>query len=436
MATQYYQEQEQDDLMAAFDAPRKEDRRSTLRRRRETKNVRNDFDYSSRKEVNKPTLKSNFYQKAEVPKTSKKSSVLDDIPEAAVGKQRDVGATDFALGLSDENIADDGYVTELPDKGFSNEYTGPENYSADSFKALVEEIQKIITEQAGVLRNMESVNAVLKRVGEYLELAFDMPEYETELKYITAILLVCYGGSWTMLAGIMAAVEIFGTEEVVEDSVKVGNFLVSEEYECEYEVTPVEIKETFRKVALHFALMVAVVVCPAVAETCITIAFACKFSHLISSEEFLRKILITPEIPNMELEDYFGLVDPEWFDLLSLLGCSVMSVIIFGCFPRLITAMYMGYFGVCLLAEAAKNGTDFFIPFFSNSGAFEESIWKQQTTQYYIWALVAAMAVWQAMYAYNGSLEFLSWCMFLYPAARVYNIFFGEQKLEDSKKIE
>lgn len=187
--------------------------------------------------------------------------------------------------------------------------------------------------------------------------------------------------------------------------------------------------------ALHFALMVAVVVCPSVAEICITIAFACKFSHLVSSEAFLRKILITPEIPNMELEDYFGLVDPEWFDLLSLLGCSVMSVIIFGCFPRLITAMYMGYFGVCLLAEAAKNGTDFFIPFFTNSGALDENIWKQQTTQYYIWAFVATMAVWQAMYGYHGSLAFLSWCMFLYPAVRVYNIFFGEPKLKDSKKI-
>merc|ERR1719233_1449919 len=199
---------------------------------------------------------------------------------------------------------------------------------------------------------MESVKAAMKTVVESLELVFELPKYEEELKYITAILLVCYGGSWTMLAGIMAAVEIFGTEEVVQDSVKVGNFLVSEECECEYEVTPEEIKETFRKVALHFALMVAVVLCPSVAEICITIAFACKWSHIVSSESLLRKILITPEIPNMELEDYFGLVDPEWFDLLSLIGCCVISVFIFGCFPRVITAVYMGYFGVCLLAEA------------------------------------------------------------------------------------
>merc|ERR1719244_1424905 len=140
---------------------------------------------------------------------------------------------------------------------------------------------------------------------ESIELFCDMPKYEAELKYITALLLVCYGGSWTMLAGIMAAVEIFGTEEVVQDSVKVGNFLVSEEYECQYEISPVEIKETFRKVALHFALMVAVVVCPSVAEICICIAFACKYSCLVSAKELLKKIFLTPDIPNMQLDDYF-----------------------------------------------------------------------------------------------------------------------------------
>jgi len=435
MMAEYYQEQEQDDLMAAFDAPRKEVRRSTLRRRRETKNVLNDFDYSNRQEVNKPTLKSNFYQQAEVPKTSKKSSVFDDRPEAAVGKERNIGTSGLGMRLSDEDVADNGYLTEVADKGFSTIYSGSENFSSDSFQALVEEIKKSITQKAGVLRNMESMKAAMKSVVDSLELVLEMPKYEGELKYITALLLVCYGGSWTMLAGIMAAVEIFGTEEVIQDSVKVGNFLVSED-ESEYELSPEEIKETFRKGSLHFALMVAVVVCPSVAEICITIAFACKYSCLVSAEALLRKILITPDIPNMDLEDYFGLVDPEWFDLLSLLGCSVMSVVIFGCFPRLITAMYMGYFGVCLLAEAVQNGTHFFIPFFSNTGAFDENIWKQHTTQYYIWALVAVMAVWQAMNGYNGSFEFVSWCMFLYPVIRLYNIFLGEPKLEDGKKTE
>jgi len=436
MASQYYQEQEQDDLMAAFDAPRKEVRRSTLRRRRETKNVRNDFDYGSRKEVNKPTLKSNFYQQAEVPKTSKKSSIFVDRPEATVGKDCDTGATDLGVGLSDEDVADNGDLTEVQDKGFSTVYSGPEKFSSDSFKALVEEIQKIITQKAVVLQNMESMKVAMKSVRESMELFCDMPKYEAELKYITALLLVCYGGSWTTLAGIMAAVEIFGTEEVVEDSVKVGNFLVSEEYECETEISPEEIKETFRKVALHFALMVAVVACPSAAEICITIAFACKWSCLVSAEALLRKVLMAPDTPNMQLEDYLGLVDPEWFDLLSLIGCSVISVFIFGCFPRLTTAIYMGYFGVCLLVEAVKNGTHFFIPFFSNSGAFEENIWEQRTTQYYVWALVAIMAVWQEMNGYSGSLVFMSWCMFMYPAVRVYNIFFGEPKLEDSKKTE
>lgn len=431
MATQHYQEQEQDDLMAAFDAPIKEVETSTLRRRRSTKNVRSNFDHNSRKEVNKPTLKTNFYQEAEVPVASKTSSRFDDRARAAVEPRRDV--KDRNQGLSNEEVMQKVGHTQASEKDRLSEV--PECFSYEAFIVLLEEFQKTITAKAGALRNFGSVNEVVGKFVKTLDVVYEVPKYQEQLKYITALALVCYGGSWTMLAGIIAAVEIFGTEEAVEQTLKVCNHIFYEECEDDYEVSPEEIKETFRSMALHFGLIVAVVLCPSVAEICISIAIACKFSPLVSVKELLKNMMISPGAANMDLDDYFGLVDPEWFELLSLFGCNIVSIILFGCFPRLITAMFMGYFGCCVLAEAIQNGVDIFIPFGTYSGAFQEGVWIQKTTQWYVWAFVTVMAVWQAMNDYRGSFQFISWCMFLYPAVRLYNIFVKESACTEDERL-
>jgi len=421
MATQHYQEQEQDDLMAAFDAPMKEIGRSTLRRR--------NVDHNSRKEVRKPTLKTKFYQDADGLMASTKSPLLDDRSKAAVKTRSDVKERD--QGLSDEEVMHNVGLTQAPEEDVLSDVS--ECFSSEAFNVLLEDIHKIITEKAGVLRNVESVNAAVEKLVKTLNVIYEVPKYQEELKYITALVLVCYGGSWPMLAGIIAAVEVFGTEEVVQETLKVGNYLFQDEYDNEHEVSPREIKETFRNMALHFALMVAVVACPSVSEICISIAFACKFSPLVSAKEILKKMMISPDIAGIELDDYFGLVDSEWFELLSLFGCNIITIILFGCFPRLVTSIFMGYFGFCLLAESLQNGVDIFIPFRTYSGAIEESFWIQKTTQYYVWAFVTVMAVWQAMTGYSGSFEFISWCMFLYPAVRIYNIFMQDECPEDER---
>jgi len=431
MATQHYQEQEQDDLMTAFDAPIKEVGMSNLRRRRSSKNVRSNFDHNSRKEVNKPKLQTNFYKEADVPVASKKSSRPDDCARAIVEPRQDVKERN--PGLSEEEVIHRVGHTQASENDRLSEV--PECFSYEAFNVLVEEIKKTITEKAGALQNLESVNVVVGKFVKTLDVVFEVPKYQEQLKYITALALVCYGGSWTMLAGIIAAVEIFGTEEAVEHTLKVGNHIVYEEYDNDHEVSPGEIKETFRNMALHCGLIVAVVLCPAVAEICISIAFASKFSPLVSVKQLLKKIMMSPDVANMDLDDYFGLVDPEWFELLSLFGCNIVSVILFGCYPRLITAMFMGYFGFCVLAEAIQNGVDIFIPFTTYSVAFQKDVWIQKTTQYYVWAFVAVMALWQAMNDYSGSFQFISWCMFLYPAVRIYNIFVKQSECPEDERM-
>jgi len=450
MATQHYQEQEQDDLMAAFDSIRKEVEGPTLRRR--------NVDHNRRKEVNKPTLKTNFYQDEDVPMDSKKSSRLDERAKAAVKTIHDVNERN--LGLSDAEVSNNVGLTQAPDEDGLSDVS--ECLSSDFLWNLTEEIHRsgrrplcsrrrhrpkvgrlgllphegqIITAKAGVLRNVESICAAVEKLVETLDVVYEVPKYQEELKYITALVLICYGGSWTMLAGIIAAVEIFGTEEAVQETMKVGNYVFYQEYDNENEVSPEEIKETFKNMALHFALMLSVVICPSVSEICVSIAVAGKFSPLVPAEELLKKIMISSEIAHMDLDDYFGLVDTDWFELLSLFGCNIISIILYGCFPRLINAIFMGYFGFCLLAESLQNGLEIFIPFRPYSGEIEESFWTQKTTQYYVWGFVAVMAVWQAINDYSGSFVFISWSMFLYPAVRIYNIFVEDPECPEDKRF-
>jgi len=417
--------------MAAFDAPIKEVGSSTLRRRRSSKNVRCNFDLDKQKEVNKDSLKTNFHQETDLAMSSEKSCSSTTRNKAAVETRGDVKERN--LRLSDEKVMHNVGHTQASEEGRLPEAS--EGFLFEWFNVLLEEIQKTIMPKAGVLRNFVSANVVFEKFVRTLDVFYEVPKYQEELKYISALALVCYGGSWTMLAGIIAALEVFETEEVIEEALKIGKYVVFEEYDTEYEVSPREIKETLRNVALHFTLMVAVVICPAIAEICISIAFASKFSPLVSSEELLKKIMISLDVANMNIDDYFGLLDPEWFGLLSLLGCNIVSVILFGCFPRLITAMFMGYFGFGLLAEAFRNGVENFVPFTTYSVEFEESFWNQKTTQYYIWAFIAVMALWQAVNGYSGSFEFVSWFMFLYPAVRLYNILVRDSKCPEDERL-
>jgi len=447
MATHYYQNQEQDDLMADFDAPRKEASERSDRRRRTT------------------------YLDEWVPyhkPKPKKSSVLSYDTNVAREVRRP--NTDQAKGFNEKENT---YQTGSPTKyrgheEFSTEVSGryqgvstddldEDCCASDSFNVLLEEIKNVITEkasvvemsnileiafkyppmkllafdQAGFLPNFDSmtaltlINAILESCAELFELASEIPKHEEELKYITAAFLVCYGGSWTTLAGIFAAAEAFEIEKVAEKARQVGMILLAEDDESQHEVSAREIKACFKSAGLHIALMVSVVLCPSWAEICISFAFASKFSYLVSLEDLLKKGFSTPEMPNTEVDDYFGLADPAWFELLSSITCIIMSLIIFGCFPRLVTAIYMGYLGFNLTAKALIARSSFGIPFVLDSeNLFTQSVWMKKTTQYYVWAFVSFMAIWQSMSGYTGDFEFLSWLMFLLPVVQMYNMLY------------
>jgi len=440
MANQYYKNQEQDDLMADFDAPRKELRKSSLERRRG-----NNFHISDRKQVLKPTLKTNFFQQTEVPK----ASLLYDQAKAAGAAQltyrekrklfNEKENTDHRSSAHKLlHYEDSSAEVSQHYQGVSTDDLEDDYFTAFNF--LLEEIQKFMTEKAGMLRKIDFTKDLgpISRMLEInvIDIMREVPKYEEELKYFTAAALVCYGGSWTKLAGILAAAEAFEIRKVVEEAKLVGVILSSEGNDSEHDISPEEIKACVKNVGLHFSLLIAVVFCPSWAEICISIAFALKFTTLISADDLRRKTLST----RAEVIEYYDQVNPEWFDLFTSVACVIVSLIVFGFFPRLITAMYMGYIGLSLTAEAFSARSSLNIPFVLDSeDLFSKSTWMERTTQYYVWAFVSFMAVWQSMSGYSGVFEFISWLMFLLPVVHVHNIIYGEplcDETDEAKKTE
>jgi len=325
---------------------------------------------------------------------------------------------------------------------YSNDVGQKSNYEKVGTSNVVEN-NKVAVETANILTGVmyfeSGIDSLSEAVIESTVIAYDImktilvevPNYEEELRFIASTALIFYGGSWTTLASTIAALEAFGTKQVLEDAFEVGKVFLFDDSD-EAEVTPDQIKDMFRKLGLQIALLIAVLVSPSWAEICITIAFASKYTSLVPVQELLKKLMSGLDPDDSEFEDYFRIIDRSWFDLVAVILCNILSLTFFGCFPRLTTAMYMAYLGVSLFMEGLVNRPinilvvwDFEI--------FDETVWMKKSTQYGAWGIVAVMAVWQACSDYDGLFLFLSWSMFLYPVVKVYKLLEGSSACLDAK---
>jgi len=253
------------------------------------------------------------------------------------------------------------------------------------------------------------------------EIIVAAPKCQEELKFITSISLLLYGGSWTRLAGIIAAFEAFGTKVVLKEAFQLGKNLVLDDSQGT-EVTASQVKRSFRDLASHTALLVAVTVTPSLSEICLSIAFASKYTSLVQEQGILKKFISNSvNLGRTEADHCFSSVDTSWIDFIAVLGCNILSLIIFGCFPRFATATYMGYLGISLLMD--------FIKVFLNMAVLgeyivvvDEGFWIKKSTQYCAWGIVVLMVIWQAVSEYKGFCLSLSWLMFLYPLVKLYNL--------------
>jgi len=269
-----------------------------------------------------------------------------------------------------------------------------------------------------------SEHVVHSAVGAYnflKEIMIATPKYQEEFKLITSIALLLYGGSWTRLAGIIAALEAFGTKDVLKEAYQLGKSLVFDDSEG-IEVTANQVKRSFRDLASHTALLVAVTVTPSLSEICLSIAFATKYTSLVQEQGILRKFISrSVNLGRTEADHCFSSVDTSWIDFIGVLACNILSLIIFGCFPQFATAMFMGYLGVFLLMDFIKVILNMAV-----LGEFlvviDEGFWMKKSTQYYAWGIVVVMAIWQAVSEYKGVCLSLSWLMFLYPLVKLYNL--------------
>jgi len=281
------------------------------------------------------------------------------------------------------------------------------------------EAMKLVSGVSAFDIGIESFANVVSKISMILfptlvKIAEEIPQLEVEWKFCASMALICYGGSWTSLAGIIGALEIFGTKKVLEEifALVMAFFYTDLEKDC---LSPSQMKAEIRKLGLHIALLIATLVSASWAEICITLAFASKYTSLIPVQKFLKKTVSKPVTVRSQ-----G-VDASWFELMSVIACNILSFILFGCFPRLITAMYMGYIGVSLMQEVVKDYLSY-LPLIWNSEISEESFLMTKSTQYAEWGVVTFMAIWQSVSENTGFFVFLSWLMFLYPIVKVYNL--------------
>jgi len=371
--------------MTNFDSPSGSARKFSMRHLRSRKSYDNDSGRST-KEAQKPTLKPGFFKQTKARESGLKSNDAK----------------------ADTNRA-------FKSKKFTVE---PGNVGIFGFENGVDCMVETIIESTVIAYHL------LK------EIMHEAPKYEGEFRFLASIGLIFFGGSWTNVAGTIAAVECFGTMQILQEACEVGIAFLFDD--SEDGVTPGRIKENLRQLGLQITLLIVVLVSPSWAEICITIAFASKFTTLLPVQELLKKLMSSPGIDASEFDSYLSSIDAGWFDLIAIIACNILSLIFFGCFPRLTTAMYMGHLGVSLLMEGLV-GRPINIPVVWDSEIFDKNFWLQKSTQYYTWGIVAVMAVWQAVSGYDGVCLFLSWSMFLYPVVKVYNILNTNPIPEDIK---
>lgn len=329
---------------------------------------------------------------------------------------------------------DDDYVDFNDDEELdydlaSTLYDIMETGTGGAIKDIFKDIKRFVTLQAGSLRDMDisSMGQTALDTMENVKPAIgSLTEQESLLRTLTSAALICYGGSWAQLASIFAAVEAFGTKDVLEEAMEVFQNFITAEPDEENDVTPRQIKETFQKLGLQVALMIAVMFSPSWAEVCIAVSFAAKLIDLIPMEDILSRALSVPDMSmTSELEEWFQVVDDEWFSLLSLLACNIFSLTLFGCFPAFVTAMYMGIIGLEALADSMAPTLEFVVPLGDMSVpvcSFERSDLFSKASIGYVWGLNVFMSLWQAYCGYTGTFQFLSWLMFMLPIVKVANV--------------
>jgi len=280
-------------------------------------------------------------------------------------------------------------------------------HAEDLFYSVVEEAQKSIF--------ADKIQAISKFVLNYV---YSIPKHEEDLKILTAGSLFFYGGSWTMLASFIAAVELFNSKEELAAAYEVGEkFMSVEDLDENDDVTPSQLMHSFKKVGMQFALMLAILYSDAWAEICISFAFASKLSTIVHLEGFY--------VEEMDLSD----ADSEWLSLISSITSTILSLIIFGVWPGLVVSMYMAYIGLQRLMTVQYKFT---VPFGSLSQVTFSELLTNHSNQTALWVCITFTALWQAYYSYTGTLAFLSWFMFLLPAVQLFNIACGYFTLDMS----
>jgi len=357
-----------------------------------------DFDSSIRKEVGSLTL--DFAGSDDAADAAKSAATMKDAVEDALPINEDSEKTPLT-SFDDDEVDYEEY------------YSDPLSFWYDKVNVVSRNARDFLNIDAKKVQNIVLKECIESAALKIMNVIYSIPKFEEELKIVSAICLFFYGGSWVRLASVIAAVEIFDTKGIFELAFEVGHkFLTVDDLDDEDDVTPSQLLDTSKSVGMHFALILAVIHCGGWAEICITFAFASKLSTILRLEEIF-------DDGSYEYEE-FTAADADWFELLSSIAAALISLILYGIFPGVVTALYMSLVGLQFFFSGQYN-LDFPAGNFTSSLLETSEEFVNGNNKFSIWIGASFTALWQSYYSYSGSCVFLSWFMFMWPLVMTFN---------------
>merc|ERR1712060_167227 len=123
-----------------------------------------------------------------------------------------------------------------------------DDFSSESIALLYEDAQKLftsVTEKFSQVQWNDVGRSCLVAWTSTLKIVQKVVKYGEELKFLSAASLIFYGGSWTYLAGVFAAADVFGTQQILEEAWKVGTVLFTDDRK-EAVISPTKLKQVLR----------------------------------------------------------------------------------------------------------------------------------------------------------------------------------------------
>jgi len=277
------------------------------------------------------------------------------------------------------------------------------------FQSFARKLSAYFSKQIAKARNRDPVELLFEYVVNAIVLLYSyLLKYEREICLFWGVYLIWYGGSYPILAAILAGCEISGMKQTLWEGYRIGKKLTENPQNTE--IATGEIKELVKEAGLQFSWLLAMWNFPIWAEVCVIVVLISRLSLTFPIVRMLRERTFKQKL---DIRDEDPLPEIRW---LPLIGSGFLAFIFMRIFPCLVTGLYMGHIGIynLILTDFDKATTKANVQDFS---VIKQVFLKNEsTTRSYVWGILLVISLWQASRS-NGD-TFFSFCSMVSALAR------------------